>query len=127
MGIDRRVIQPESLARPSAPYSFAIRSGNLIATAGIVSIDGDGRTIGTDIRTQTRTVLDIIISLLNAEGASLANVIKTTVYLTDFAHYQGMNEVYREYFPSEPPARATVGVRLVRDEWLVEIEVLAAV
>jgi reactive intermediate/imine deaminase len=127
MGSDRRVIQPESLARPSAPYSLAIRSGSLIATAGIVSIDGEGRTVGTDIRTQTRNVLDIIMSLLRAEGASLADVLKTTVYLTDFADYQGMNEVYREYFPSEPPARATVGVKLVRDGWLVEIEVLAAV
>ena len=54
-------------------------------------------------------------------------MIKTTVYLTDFANYQGMNEVYREYFPSEPPARATVGAKLVRDDWLVEIEVLATI
>jgi reactive intermediate/imine deaminase len=127
MGGDRKVIHPASLARPSAPYSLAIRSGGLIATAGIVSIDAEGRTVGTDVRTQTRNVLETLKTLLAAEGASLADVVKTTVYLTDFANYQGMNEVYREYFPSEPPARATIGVKLVRDDWLVEIEVLAIV
>jgi 2-iminobutanoate/2-iminopropanoate deaminase len=127
MATNRKVIQPTSLPTPSAPYSLAIRTGDLIVTAGIVSTDKEGRTAGSDIRTQTRNVLETIKTILVSEGTSLANVIKTTVYLTDFANYQGMNEVYREYFPSEPPARATVGAKLVRDDWLVEIEVLATI
>ena len=127
MATNRKVIQPTSLPTPSGPYSLAIRTGDLIVTAGIVSTDKEGRTAGSDIRTQTRNVLETIKTILVSEGTSLANVIKTTVYLTDFANYQGMNEVYREYFPSEPPARATVGAKLVRDDWLVEIEVLATI
>jgi reactive intermediate/imine deaminase len=113
------------MPKPAAPYSLGIKSGHLIATAGIVSIDAAGKTVGNEIRAQTRQVLEIIKDILAAEGARLSDVIKTTIYLPDFANYQGMNEVYREYFPDQPPARATVGAKLVRDDWLVEIEVLA--
>ena len=94
MATNRKVIQPTSLPTPSAPYSLAIRTGDLIVTAGIVSTDKEGLA-GSDIRTQTRNVLETIKTILVSEGTSLANVIKTTVYLTDFANYQGMNEVYR--------------------------------
>jgi reactive intermediate/imine deaminase len=125
--IARKVIQPKSMPKPAAPYSLGIKSGQIIATAGIVSIDAAGKTVGTDIGAQTRQVLETIKDILAAEGASLSDVVKTTIYLPDFANYQGMNDVYREYFSDRPPARATVGARLVRDDWLVEIEALAVI
>jgi reactive intermediate/imine deaminase len=115
------------MPKPGAPYSLGIKSGRIVATAGIVSIDAAGKTVGTEIRAQTRQVLETIKDILAAEGASLFDIVKTTIYLPDFANYQGMNDVYREYFSDQPPARATVGARLVRDDWLVEIEAIAVI
>lgn len=127
MATERKVIQPKSMPKPAAPYSLGVKCGRIITTAGIVSIDAAGKTVGSDIRAQTRQVLETIKEILAAEGASLTDVIKTTIYLPNFTNYQGMNDVYRKYFQDQPPARATVGAQLVRDDWLVEIEALAVI
>lgn len=124
---NRKAIQPDGFATPAAPYSLGIRSGNMLFISGITSLDSSGQTMGSTIEEQTRNVLETINKILAEEGAGLAAIVKTTVYLPDFAHYAGMNAVYATYFPDTPPARATVGATLAKKEWLVEIDAVAVI
>jgi len=119
-------INPKGLPTPMAAYSQVVRKGSIVSVAGMVSSDADGKVVGEgDIRAQTRQTLENMKKALAAAGASFSDVIKTTVFITDFANYKGMNEVYSEYFGQHPPARATVRADLVLPAWLIEIEALA--
>jgi len=119
-------INPKGLPTPMAAYSQVVRKGLIVSVAGMVSSDADGKVVGEgDIRAQTRQTLEYMKKALAAAGASFSDVIKTTVFITDFANYKGMNEVYSEYFGQHPPARATVRADLVLPAWLIEIEALA--
>ena len=119
-------INPKGLPTPMAAYSQVVRKGSIVSVAGMVSSDVDGKVVGEgDIRAQTRQTLENMKKALTAAGASFSDVIKTTVFITDFANYKGMNEVYSEYFGQHPPARATVRADLVLPAWLIEIEALA--
>ncbi|MFQ5895336.1 MAG: RidA family protein [Nitrospinota bacterium] len=123
---ERRVLQPQSVAVPKPPYSPGIRRGNLVFTAGQVALDREGKVVGSDIRSQTRQALQNVEAVLKEGGASLADVVKVTVFLTDMANFSAMNEVYREFFPEDPPGRSTVLGGLARPEFLVEVEAVAA-
>ncbi len=123
-----QVIVPPGTAKPVAPYSPGTKAGGVIYTAGIVAIDDAGKTVGIgDIKAQTRHVLDTIKAIVAAGGGSMKDVAVNHIFLKDYADYAGMNEVYREYFPSNPPARYCVRADLVRAEWLVEIASIAHV
>ena len=124
----KEVISTPKVAKPTAPFSMATKAGAMLFISGIVALDANGRLIGgEDIKMQTRQVLENINELLQAAGGTLSDVTKATVYLTDFANYAAMNEVYREYFAEAPPARATVRVDLVDPHFLVEIDAIAVV
>jgi 2-iminobutanoate/2-iminopropanoate deaminase len=84
-----------------------------------------GQIVSEDIVEQTRRVLDSVTAILKAENLSLANVVKTTVFLADFGDFQKMNEVYATYFTENPPARSTVGVSTLPKNARVEIEAIA--
>ena len=121
-------LNPETVATPLANYRQVVRKGAIVTTAGMVGIDPDGNLVGEgDIVAQTRKTLDNIRLALEAVGASVADIVKTTVYLTDFAEYKGMNTAFDEFFTDHPPARATVRAELVRPEFLVEIDAIAVV
>jgi 2-iminobutanoate/2-iminopropanoate deaminase len=108
------------------PFSKVIEANGLVFLAGQI---GDGTGSGPvpgGIQAETRQMLVNVGSLLRAVGLDYADVVKATVYLSDFDDFQAMNEVYREYFPSEPPTRATVGVSRLALDARVEIEVIAA-
>ena len=77
------------------------------------------------IEAETRAMLDNVGRLLRAVGLDFADVVKCTVYLRDFGEFAAMNTVYREYFPTEPPTRATVGVTALAADYRIEIEVIA--
>jgi reactive intermediate/imine deaminase len=124
----RQSIVPAGLTAPLAPYSWATKIGDLVFVAGQASLDADGKIVGLDdIGKQTEQTLENIKATLAAAGATLDHVVKTTVYLTDAANYAGMNEVYRRYFPVDPPARATLLTGLVVAGLLVEIEAIAVI
>lgn len=111
-----------------APYSPAVRWGDLIFVSGAVPIDpATGESVGADdIGAQTTQVLTNIRETLRAAGSSLEQVVKTTVYLTNSTMVPGMNEAYRALFPGHLPARSTVQVGpLARPEFLIEIEAIA--
>jgi len=109
-------------AVPGAPYSPAIKMGQLMFVAGQIPDD-----YVADIKTQTRQTLEKIRALVGAAGATMDNVVKTTVFLTDLGDYDHMNEVYREFFRESPPARACVQVAGLVRGIKVEIEAIALI
>jgi len=114
---------------PSAigPYSQAVKitAGKMIFTAGQIPLDpATGRLIEGDISAQTRRVLENVKAILTASGATLENVVKTTVFMADLGEFAAMNEVYGEYFPTNPPARSTVEVKALPRGARVEIETI---
>ncbi len=110
-----------------APYSPALRRGPFLFLSGAVPVDrSDGSTVGADIRAQTAQVISNLEAVLAADGASIADVVKTTVFITDQGFAAGMNEVYSQRFPEPRPARSTFVVGpLARPEFLIEIEAIA--
>ncbi len=111
-----------------APYSSGTKAGNLVFVAGMLALDGNGQMVGRgDVAAQTRQVLDNVKAIVEAAGGRMSDVVKTTVYITNMANFAAMNEVYKSYFASEPPARATVRADLVNNDFLVEIEAIAVI
>lgn len=113
---------------PSAigPYSQAVKVGNMLFISGQIPIDPkSGNIIEGDIKTQTRRVLENIKGILESIGANLSNVVKTTVFMVDLSEFSDMNEVYKEYFPENPPARSTVQVSALPRNVRIEIEAIA--
>ena len=116
-------------AAPTAigPYSQARVSNGFVFAAGQIAIDpATQQMIDGDIKEQTRRVLLNLKAVLEAAGTGMDRVVKTTVYLTDLAEFPAMNEVYAEFFPSSPPARATVQVAALPKKARVEIDAVAA-
>ncbi len=110
----------------SYPFSKIVEANGFVFLAGQVGdAPGGHGAVPGGIGPETRAMLDNVGRLLEAVGLGFADVVKATVYLRDFADFATFNEVYREYFPSEPPARATVGVTALAADYSVEIEVLA--
>ena len=122
-------ISTDKAPNPIGPYSQAvIAQGKLLYTAGQVAIDpATSQVVAGDIKMQTRQVLKNIEAVLNAGGASLSTVIKTTVFLKDMNEFAGMNEVYAEFFSGSKPARSTVEVARLPRDVKVEIEAIALV
>ena len=122
----KRIISTTEAPAAIGPYSQAIRAGSMVFCAGQVPLDPKtGEIVSQDIDEQTRRVLENIAAILRAERLTLANVIKTTVFLADFGDFQKMNEVYATYFSNQPPARSTVGVSTLPKNARVEIEAIA--
>jgi len=122
----KQVIYTPKVAKSSLPLSQATLAGNLLFIGGAVATNERGEIVGKgDIKAQARQALENIKAIVEAAGGTLRDVTRTTVYLTDLGNYNGMNEVYRTYFPVEPPARATVRVDLANPEFLIEIEATA--
>jgi 2-iminobutanoate/2-iminopropanoate deaminase len=121
------------ISTPNAPaalgaYSQAVVSNGFAFLSVQIPLDpATGKIIDGDIASQTERVLENLKAVLESCGASLAKVVKTTVYLTDMREFAKMNEVYARYFPENPPARATVeAARLPRDV-RVEIDCIASI
>lgn len=108
------------------PYSQAIRAGHLLFCAGQIPLDpASGQLAGSDVTAQTERVCENLAAVLRAAGLGLADVVKTTVFLTDLNNFTAMNAVYARYFPAPSPARSTVQVSALPRAALVEIEAIA--
>jgi aminoacrylate peracid reductase len=119
-------IVPKGAPPPLAPYSPGAKAGNAVYVSGTLAIDKDGKTVGVgDVKAQTRFVIESIKSVLEAAGGSLKDIAFNHIFLTDLKDYAAMNEVYREYFPKDPPARYCIRADLVKPEFLVEIASIA--
>ena len=109
------------------PFSQVVEATGLVFVAGQVGSAPDGHgPVPGGIEAETRQMLDNVGRLLRIVGLDYRDVVKATVYLRDFADFAAMNTIYREYFPAEPPTRATVGVTALAADYRVEIEVIAA-
>jgi aminoacrylate peracid reductase len=119
-------IVPKGAPPPLAPYSPGAKAGNAVYVSGTLAIDKDGKTVGVgDVKAQTRFVIESIKSVLEAAGGSLKDIAFNHIFLADLKDYAAMNEVYREYFPKDPPARYCIRADLVKPEFLVEIASIA--
>lgn len=113
---------PKGLAPPIAPYSPGVKAGNVVNVSGMVALDRDGHCLGVgDVAVQTRHVLNSIKSVVEAAGGAMRDIAFNQIFLKDLADYSAMNAVYKEYFPTNPPARYCIRADLVRPEFLVEI------
>jgi 2-iminobutanoate/2-iminopropanoate deaminase len=109
------------------PFSQVVEANGLVFVAGQVgSAPGVQGAVPGGIEAETRAMLDNVGRLLNAAGLDYTDVVRCTVYLRRFDDFAAMNTVYREYFPTDPPARATVGVTALATDYAIEIEVTAA-
>jgi 2-iminobutanoate/2-iminopropanoate deaminase len=126
--VTRVTIATADAPHPVGPYAQGARVGNVLSTAGQGAQDPETGLLATgDIAAQTRQCLRNVEAILRAGGATLDDVVRVAVFLARKEDYAGMNEVYRELFPVDPPARTTVYVGLAPDELLVEIDALAVV
>lgn len=125
-GSERRVIHPPTWVKSPSPYSYGILSGDTLFLAGLIARNGkDNSLIEGDIKVQTKAAMDNGGEILKAAGMSHAEVASSRIFITDVANFQGMNEVYRSYFPKDPPARATVRAGLTGPQYLVEVTMVA--
>lgn len=122
----RNVITAPQAPKAIGPYSVAIETDGFLFCSGQTGIDpATGELISPDLEAQTRQVLTNLKSVLEAAGLSLANVVKTTVFLREMADFPKMNAIYAEYFPANPPARSTIAVAGLPKGGVVEIEAIA--
>jgi 2-iminobutanoate/2-iminopropanoate deaminase len=123
---NRRVVTSPDAPAPVAAYSQAIASGDLLFCSGQIPIDPKtGEMVTGGIAAETEQVISNLKAVLAAAGATLADVVKTTVYLSNFDDFAAMNAIYVRAFPTDPPARATVGVAALPRGAKVELEAIA--
>ena len=121
-------IKTDAAPDPVGPYNQAIKAGNFIYCSGQIAINPNSKKIDClgDIKGETTQVLNNLKAVLTASGASLEDVIKTTIFLTDLNNFQIVNEIYSEFFQNEPsPARACVEVSSLPKGVLIEIDCVA--
>ncbi len=123
----KKVIATTEAPAAVGPYSQAIAIENLLFAAGQIPLDpSTGEIVGADVTAQTERVCQNIAAVLQANGMTFANVVKTTVFLTDLANFAAMNAVYSKYFTEPYPARSTIQVAGLPRGSQVEIEIIAA-
>ena len=123
----KQIVATESAPKAVGPYSQAVRAGDFQFSAGQIPLDpATGNLVAGGIQEQTERVLENIKAVLTSQGIGLAQVVKTTVFMTNLADFTAMNEVYAKFFPVDPPARSTVQVAALPKGAQVEIEVIAA-
>lgn len=123
---DRLVIHTDNAPPAIGPYSQGIAANGFVYTAGQGGIDPSTRQlVEGGVQAQTRQTLHNLAAILEAAGCSLADVIKTTVYLANMDDFAAMNEIYATFFPESPPARTTIQAARLPLNFAVEIEAVA--
>ncbi len=122
----KKIIKPARSAPAVGPYNHGVRVGDLLFCAGQIPLDpATGNLVSGGIHAQTERVLENIKAILEDQKLTFANVVKSTVFLTNLADFAGMNEVYAKYFTADFPARSTIQVAALPKGANVEIEVIA--
>jgi 2-iminobutanoate/2-iminopropanoate deaminase len=127
MAVDRQVIRTDTAPKAVGPYSLGIKAGDFIFCSGQAALDpATGKLVPGGIKEQTRQILKNLEAVLQAGGSDLKRVVKVTVFLAEWSDFQGMNEVFAEFFgTSEPPARSTIQGARWPQASLLAIEAIA--
>lgn len=112
---------------PVGPYSQAVKMGPLLFVSGQLALDADGNRVQGGVTRETEKVLENLKAVVEAAGATMEQVVKTTVFMTDLADFKYMNTVYERYFPAAPPARSTVQVVKLPKDAKIEIEAIVVI
>ena len=122
----KKIVVTDKAPKAIGPYSVAVQTGQMVYTAGQIGLDpATGEIVPGGIEAETRQVLTNLKNVLEASGSSLADVVKTTVFLRDMADFAKMNVIYGEFFNQQPPARTTVAVAGLPKGGTVEIDAVA--
>ena len=120
------IIKPAKSPAAIGPYSHAVRVGDLLFCSGQIPIDPeDGSLVAGDVKVQTERVLQNVKIILDDQGLTFANVVKSTVFLTNLADFGSMNDIYARHFTENFPARSAVQVAGLPKGASVEIEIVA--
>jgi 2-iminobutanoate/2-iminopropanoate deaminase len=125
--VNREAIATQAAPAAVGPYSQAIKTGDLVFASGQLGLDPATGKLQEGLEAQTRQVLANLEAVLSAAGTSMANVVKTTIFLVDISQFSTVNAIYSTAFPTPPPARSTVQVAALPLGGLVEIEAIALV
>lgn len=122
----KRIIRTSQAPQAIGPYSQAVEAGGLVFVSGQIPIDpATGNVVVGDIRVQAKQVMENGKAVLAAAGCAMDQVVKTTIYLKDMGDFSAVNEVYGSYFPTDPPARATVEVARLPKDVSLEVDFVA--
>ena len=122
----RKIIKTNNAPEAVGPYSQAVEAGGMVFVSGQIPIDPKtGNPVQGDIKEQVKLVLENTRVILAAAGCTLSNIVKSTIYLKNMADFAAVNEVYGGYFPTDPPARATVEVSRLPKDAAVEMDFIA--
>ncbi|MDR1115429.1 MAG: RidA family protein [Tannerella sp.] len=122
----KQIIQTDSAPAAIGPYSQAVRTGNMLFASGQLGIDpATGNFVEGGVKEQTAQVFKNIGAILSEAGCTMADIVKTTVFLADMADFADVNEIYASQFEGGFPARSAVAVKTLPKNGLVEIEVIA--
>ncbi len=122
----REIVSSDNAPRAIGPYSQAIRAGGFVFVSGQIPLDPlTGQMVGSDVKQQTRRVLENVRAILEAGNSSLDRVVRCTVFLANMDDFGPMNEEYGSFFQGQPPARSTVQAARLPRGALVEIDVIA--
>ena len=122
----KQIINSKNAPAPIGPYSHAVKSGNMLFVSGQVGKKADtGELVLSDIKSETKQVMENVKAILTDGGMDFSNVVKTTIFLTDMNNFSQVNEVYGSYFSKDFPARETVQVSKLPLNVNVEISVIA--
>jgi reactive intermediate/imine deaminase len=126
--VTKKIIATDKAPKAIGPYSQAVKVGGTVYLSGQIALDpATGEVVSGDIATETSRVLDNLAAVAEAAGGSLANVVRFTIYLTDLAHFQVVNELMKRYVSEPYPARVTVGVAQLPRGVRVEIDAILEV
>ena len=128
MSADREVIVAPAAPAAIGPYSHAVRCGELLFCSGQIPLDPEtGELVSVSAATQARRCLENLAAVCAAAGTTLARAVRLTIYMVELGSFAEVNSVFEEFFPAEPPARATIGVAELPRGAMIEIDAIVAI
>jgi 2-iminobutanoate/2-iminopropanoate deaminase len=121
----RKVIEASGAPKPVGPYSPAVQVGDYVYLSGQGGVDPASGKFASDIKGQTKQTLENLQAVLRGANLSMADLFKVSVFLRNGSDFSAMNEVYKTFFPRDPPARTTIVTELLFPEMLIEIDAAA--
>lgn len=122
----REIIATDDAPKAIGPYSQAVKAGGMVFISGQIPIDPQtGLVVQSDIKTQTKLVMENAKAIIASAGCAMSDIVKATIYLKNMSDFAAVNEVYGGYFPVDPPARATVEVSRLPKDVAVEMDFIA--